>query len=535
MNSFPPFDDDDDRDLVEALAEEFVARRRRGETVTVAEYAERHPDRAEDILELFPTIAAMERHKPRPESSWTIQAMPGLGPGEMVGEYRLVREIGRGGMGVVFEAEQESLGRRVAVKVLPRGGGDDRAAKRFRREARTAGKLHHAHIIPVHAVGEHQGMLYFVMQLIPGVGLDRVIRELRRDGNDDGAVDQWPWQSTAPEDPRSVVRALHAGVFARSASSGSGTALTAKAAGPDLSGVGSADAATLDPTNLGGFGPHYWRSVARVGWQAADALEFAHAHGVLHRDVKPSNLLLDAAGAVWIADFGLAKAADHDDLSRAGDLVGTLRYMAPERFRGVCDAQGDVYGLGLTLYEALTLRPAFKPTDNVELVRRITSTVPRLPRLVAPAIPRDLETIVLKAIAPDPRARYESAGALAADLVRYLDGLPVLARRTSAPERLARWAGRNRLAATLAATTLVLTLVSALFIGLFLAAPPHHRPDDDPLHLGPPEFLDHPDDERPPPRPWFGRRPPPPPNSPRPYQPPPPPPPPRRGPFRPPF
>ncbi len=299
MTSFPPLDDDDDRDLVETLAEEFVTRRRRGENVSAEEYAERYPERADDILELFPTIAAMERHKPRPESSWTIQAMPGLGPGEMVGEYRLVREIGRGGMGVVFEAEQESLGRRVAVKVLPRGGGDDRAAKRFRREARTAAKLHHANIIPVYAVGEHQGMLFFVMQLIPGVSLDRVIRELRRgrDVKPEGTPDQWPWQVANLEDPRSVVRATARGRFREAVGVlflQRGVALKSRRRRSLGRGAGRfrlrwrAESRRVRPALLA--------RRRRIGWQAADALEFAHAHGILHRDVKPSNLLLDAAG-----------------------------------------------------------------------------------------------------------------------------------------------------------------------------------------------------------------------------------------------
>ena len=161
---------------------------------------------------------------------------------------------------------------------------------------------------------------------------------------------------------------------------------------------------------------HYWRGVARIGVQVAEALEYAHAQGVLHRDIKPSNLLLDLHGTVWVADFGLAKLADQADLTHTGDVVGTWRYMAPERFGGVSDARSDVYSLGLTLYELLALRPAFDGSTREELIQQVSHGVPPRPRKVNPEVPRDLETIVLKAIERDPAARYQTAGELAEDL-----------------------------------------------------------------------------------------------------------------------
>ena len=526
-----PTENDEDRDPVEALAEEFVARRRRGEEPTIEEYVALCPDRADDIRALFPTIAAVERHKPRPESSGRFRLRgPALLGGERLGEYLLVREIGRGGMGVVYEAMQESLGRRVAVKVLPGVvGPDDRAAQRFRREARTAAKLHHANIIPVYAVGEQDGHLYYVMQLIAGVGLDRVLRVLS--AGEDATTEEdaeGRWQGTSAEDPRSVVKALRAGAFSRSSNplSSGPTVSSASSVSTRKMSVGSVAADPAEGASALDFGPCYWKGVARIGWQAADALEFAHVSGVLHRDVKPSNLLLDAAGAVWVADFGLAKAADHDELSRAGDLVGTLRYMAPERFRGECDARSDVYALGLTLYEALTLCPAFEAADHAELVRRIASIEPTRPRAINPTVPLDLETIILKAIAPDPRSRYASAGAMADDLARFLDGRPVLARPSSTLEVLSRWVARNRLVAVLSGAILALTLVSILFIGLFLKAPPRRHNPPPPNRSEGPDFGPPSEDEGPPPRrrPGDFRRPPP-----RPFRddrrPPPPPPP----------
>ena len=204
----------------------------------------------------------------------------------------------------------------------------------------------------------------------------------------------------------------------------------------------------------------YTRGVARVGVQAAEALAYAHAQGVLHRDIKPSNLLLDTRGTVWVTDFGLAKTDDGGELTGVGDIVGTLRYMAPERFRGESDPRSDVYGLGLTLYEMLTLRPAFDDTDRPRLMECIARTNPPAPRAIDPQIPRDLETIVLKAIAKDPVHRYATAAAMAEDLGRFLGDRPILARRTTWVEHGSRWCRRNPAVAGL------LTAVASLLVGL---------------------------------------------------------------------
>ena len=201
--------------------------------------------------------------------------------------------------------------------------------------------------------------------------------------------------------------------------------------------------------------------MARIGLQVAEALEYANRQGVLHRDVKPSNLLLDPKGNVWVADFGLAKAADAEDITHSGDIVGTVRYMAPERFAGKCDARSDVYALGLTLYELLALRPAFEASDRHELMRRVMSEEPERLRELVPHLPRDLETIVQKAIDREPARRYPTAAALAEDLQRFLDDKPIQARRVSAAEQAWRWARRNPAVASLAAG-LLLALVAGL-------------------------------------------------------------------------
>jgi WD40 repeat protein/tetratricopeptide (TPR) repeat protein len=200
--------------------------------------------------------------------------------------------------------------------------------------------------------------------------------------------------------------------------------------------------------------------VARVGIQVAEALAYAHGQGVLHRDIKPSNLLLDTEGTVWVTDFGLAKAADSDDLTHTGDIVGTLRYMPPERFGGHGDARSDVYALGLTLYELLTLRPAFDEANRARLIEQVLHAEPPRPRKLNPAVPRDLETVVLKATSRDPAHRYPTAAEMAEDLKRFVEDKPIRARRVSEAERLWRWCRRNPTMAALA-----LALVLALLVG----------------------------------------------------------------------
>jgi WD40 repeat protein len=202
-----------------------------------------------------------------------------------------------------------------------------------------------------------------------------------------------------------------------------------------------------------------------VGIQAAEALAHAHALGVVHRDIKPSNLLRDAGGRVWITDFGLVKTAD-SDLTATGFMLGTLRYLAPEQLRGQCDARSDIYGLGLTLYETLTLRTAFSENDNTVLMEKIRTTDPEPPRRLDPLLPRDLETIVLKAMHKDPARRYQRADDLAEDLRRFQDGEPIRARRTRLPERVWLWGKRHPLAAVglgLFLLAILLTTAAALW------------------------------------------------------------------------
>jgi eukaryotic-like serine/threonine-protein kinase len=430
-------DPNTERDPLEMLAAEYMERLRKGQLPSIDDYAARHPDLAEEIRDLFPTIAATERLKARQARSSGGRATLGSARPERLGDFRLIREIGRGGMGVVFEAEQESLGRRVAVKVLPRQVLlDEKHLKRFEREARIAANLHHTNIVEVFGVGEQDGFHYYVMQYIRGVGLDAIIPMLAKLACSQGSSQPQP--APAPATIAASENAL------------------AEAAARQL----LAEEAEL---RLDGHpGAHYWQSVARIGLQAADALDYAHSQGVLHRDIKPANLLLGAQWRVWLADFGLAKAAQSEDVSVSRDIVGTLRYMAPEQFRGETDQRSDIYSLGLTLYELLALRPAYEETDQSRLIQCITQGPPPPPSAASQGIPRDLETIILKAVSHDIGQRYPSAAALADDLRCFLEDRPIHARRVGPVERLGRWCHRNKSLASLTGTTLLLLVLVAV-------------------------------------------------------------------------
>ncbi len=461
----------DARNPVELLAEEFLDRKRRGEQPTLREYVERHPELAAEIRDLFPALLMMENlGESSGARTGSVAADDGAALGTPIGrlgDYRILREIGRGGMGVVYEAEQESLGRRVALKVLSTGSTlDPKQIRRFEREARAAAKLHHTNIVPVFGVGHHDGHHYFVMQFITGLGLDVVLDDLRRLrqpklGANPVAVPAAASSRIASVTAGDVARSLVAGRFAAVAPGdgsvtepfdGVDSAVSrAHSSGPPAD-SGSSPAIMPGSSELSASSDpdrEFYRSVARIGIQVAEALEYANRQGILHRDVKPSNLLLDNHGNVWVADFGLAKTAEADDLTHTGDILGTIRYMAPERFSGRCDARSDVYSLGLTLYELVALKPAFEASDRHRLMERVLHEDPERLKKLAPRVPRDLETIVAKATAREPAGRYATAAALADDLRRFVEDRPIRARRISPAERLARWCRRNK---TLAAS-----------------------------------------------------------------------------------
>ena len=489
----------------DGLAEEFAARYRRGERPSLQEYVDRCPEMAAEIRELFPALVVVERAEDALEDATGLSAADHATPRlTQLGDFRILREIGRGGMGVVYEAEQVSLGRRVALKTLPTQMiRDANQRRRFEREAKAAGKLHHTNIVPVFGVGEHDGIAYYVMQFIQGLGLDEVLDELKRlhagmkSPPDEEPVDEIK-AAGGELSAANIARSLLSGRFAiaREENLGQAGETTLAATStiepeetvkpkPSIvisSGIAQ-QAAPLSPTSSSSVSilsqdqnsagkskakqRTYSHGVARVGLQIAEALAYAHGEHVIHRDIKPSNLLLDTKGNIWVTDFGLAKADDQQNLTHTGDLLGTLRYMPPEAFEGKSDASGDDYSLGLTLYELLAFRPAFDEKDRGRLVKQVTTGEP--PRLGKQAsdVPRDLETIVHKAIDRDPIRRYASSSDLADDLRRFIEDEPIRARRTSSSERFIRWCRRNPGLAwavgAVAAALVALTALSMLY------------------------------------------------------------------------
>jgi eukaryotic-like serine/threonine-protein kinase len=390
-----------------------------------------HPEFAKEIDEFLGSYHQLnrmawplrERDARRPELAsgppkQTTSTEASESPGEsavpaglgQLGDYRLLREIGRGGMGVVYEAEQISLRRRVALKILPfAGGADARQLQRFRNEAEAAAHLHHSHIVPVFAVGSERGVHFYAMQFIEGQSLATLIGDLS-----DQQDAKYATKGTNCAKERTVAR--------------------------------STRAAAVISTEHSTRSNRFFRSVAMVGRQTAEALEYAHQMGVIHRDIKPANLLLDARGDVWIADFGLAQFHSQAGLTVSGELVGTLRYVSPEQAmakRGLVDHRTDIYSLGATIYELLTIQPVFDGKDRHALLHQIGFAEPKPPRTVDPSIPFELETIILKALAKGPPDRYASAQELADDLQRFLDDKPIKATRPTVAERGRKWMRRH--------------------------------------------------------------------------------------------
>jgi WD40 repeat protein/serine/threonine protein kinase len=473
---------------VEQLAEDFLTRYRHGERPALTEYTQKHPELAQIIREYFPAMVVMEElgpvqsdpDVPKPSAVLDTGSVP-----QELGEFRILREIGRGGMGIVYEAMQESLGRHVALKVFPfHGLMNPTQLERFRREARAAARLHHTNIVPVFGVGVSEGIHYYAMQFIQGQALNEVLQEVRRLRTH--KMEGMPEHALAT----SVAEALLSGHFVRSGVGNQGTGIRSQESevrnqesrpgNQELGGRENKAESWSDSSTVRSSHSHltaqadaqYFRSVAQVGIQVADALEYAHREGVVHRDIKPSNLLLDTSGRIWVTDFGLAKADESAELTDPGDIVGTLCYMAPERFRGMADVRSDVYGLGITLYELATLQPAFADSQRARLIEKVAREEPRRPRKLDAKIPRDLETVILKAIAKDPGERYVTAQALSEDLQRFLADRPIQARRTPLRERAWRWCRRNSvLAITAGVAAAALAAVAALSLALAI----YHR------------------------------------------------------------
>jgi serine/threonine protein kinase/tetratricopeptide (TPR) repeat protein len=415
--------------MAQAL-EEYLLAAEEGTAPPRDEFLARYPELADELDACLAALDFIGRaaEAPRAVAAGLADAQAPPEASGQLGDFRLIREVGRGGMGVVYEAEQVSLGRRVALKVLPFAATmDPRQLQRFHNEARAAAALDHPHIVHVHAVGHERAVHFYAMQFIEGQTLATVIADLRRPGG--AAVEPTTTHLAAPAGADTAARAA---------------AATERA-----------------PRDRASF-----RRAAELGIQAAEALDYAHALGIVHRDVKPANLLVDGRGNLWITDFGLAHVQSDVRLTMSGDLVGTLRYMSPEQAlakRVVVDHRTDVYSLGATLYELLTLEPAFAGNDRQELLRQIAFEEPRPARRINRSIPAELETIVQKAMEKNPADRYATAKELADDLRQFLDDRPIRARRIGTVRRLRKWGRRHP--AVIAAAAAAMTMAVAVLSG----------------------------------------------------------------------
>jgi serine/threonine protein kinase/WD40 repeat protein len=424
---------------LEQIIEAAVSELEDGDAFDVESLAATHPEFADQLRDLLPMVAALVELGGAVGDPAELIAGHDLGKSERrLGDFRILHELGRGGMGAVFEAEQLSMGRRVALKVLPFAAlANNQALQRFRNEVRAAAALDHPHIVSVYSVGEERGVHFYAMQLVRGQTLAEHIEQLR-------ACRGVPGPGVSRD--AGVCGREHEALTLDSASVPPPTQPLTLAPISTVANAGRAD--------------DRFRAAARLGIQAADALQHAHDQGVLHRDVKPGNLLLDREGQLSITDFGLARIEADAGMTMTGDLFGTLRYMAPEQAlakRGCIDHRADIYSLGATLYELLTLQPAFGETDRELLLQQIAGDDPRPLRKIDRRIPAELETVVLTAMAKTPDDRYQSAGRLADDLRAFVEHRPITARPASLEDRVRKWARRHQGLVRTAAIALLLT------------------------------------------------------------------------------
>ncbi|MCA9126806.1 MAG: serine/threonine protein kinase [Planctomycetales bacterium] len=436
------------QEKVDQIAEEFSAAIRSGLAPSIADYLQMYPDESGQLARLLESISMIEGMKQQFEMGKDETTSPAI---DALDDYQIVREIGRGGMGIVFEALHQSLGRRVAIKVLAESLLErHQQLSRFRQEARAAARLRHSNIVPVYGVGHANGYHYYVMDYVNGCSMAAWLGNARTDYANENT------HTLASRGRTARTTSLDATIDTLQVGGNYSTTCWA-----NLKGGNDKRPSFL---NLGAS-KDGCRWIARKGATICDALEYAHTQGVLHRDIKPANILVDQANEVWLADFGLAKLFGQGELTKSGDIIGTPQYMPPESFNGKYDARSEVFAVGLTLFEMLTGRPVNSGRSASEIIRQaLLCDIPR-PTKLTPTIPADLETIVLKALCKEPEGRYQSAGEMRDDLLRYCDGRAIQARRLSSMERLLRWTKREPLVSSLTAASFLLLVALSLVSG----------------------------------------------------------------------
>ncbi|MCA9066654.1 MAG: serine/threonine protein kinase [Planctomycetaceae bacterium] len=393
------------RQPFEVLASQFVEELRLGQKPSVERYARRYPPHADRIRECFPVLAILEQARLARETETFRHNMPGKFPFTRLGRCELLCELGRGGMGVVFQARDSLSDHIVAIKVLPwRVSIVPTWQQRFETEARMAAQLRHPNIVPVFRFGQQHGYCYFVMQFVNGVGLDVIIDRLREAN---GILYADEIQRVEASRPAAFV--------------GSG-AIPALREDESLSAREK-----KEPRKL--LRRDSWTSFTRLAIQTTQALRCAHAAGILHNDIKPGNLLIDSTGRVWVTDFGVAQPFE-SNAAIPHHVAGTLRFMAPERVMGTPhDVRSDLYSLGATLYELCTLQPMLATSSRDQLIESVLEDEPIAPRTHVPSMPKDLETVILNCVQRHPDDRYTTADSLLADLLKFSRGQRVASTR----------------------------------------------------------------------------------------------------------
>ena len=464
-----------DQETLAVLLDQYLTKLEQGVEPNVTQMCRDHIALAPAIRYYVQSLRVIKNAVDDPYSQSSDHRDPIEAVNKQIGDYKIVREIGRGGMGVVYEALQISLGRRVALKLLPFAAVlDQRQIARFQNEAQAAAQLHHQHIVPVYSIGSDRGTYFYSMQFIDGHSLEHVIAGLR------SGYDSWTPASHSTNRPDAISCDRHGTtidgelvMFDASFRGEMKAGGVRDATPPPSSGMKSTETNKRRMTHVSARSRNHVKRIAELGVQAADAIHFANQHGIVHRDIKPSNLLIDRAGKLWVADFGLAQCVGLGSLTRSGDVVGTLRYMSPEQAAGKThwiDNRTDIYSLGITLYELLTLSPAVQGDDRIQMLRQIENDEPTAPSRLNPSVPVELENIILKAISKEREDRYATAGELATDLQRWLNGKSTLARRPSVIDRASRWVSRNARVVTFGvAVLLILFAITSVTASWFRA------------------------------------------------------------------